>query len=131
MGVWGPPHDNFIFEDLIPCNLSPIFPTHFQGISKRLSVILNNYNYLLHRLLSLEKLYRTAPPPLKGCQGGGGVVLTVLFMSLYSGGSRGGAGGPDPPPPFGPRYRLFNIGPKVGHPLFLLVDLRCSGGSCG
>ena len=41
-----------------------------------------------------------------------------------SGGSRGGgAGGPDPP--FGPRCRLFNIGPKVGPPPpFLLVDLR-------
>ena len=26
----------------------------------------------------------------------------------------GGPGGPDPPPPFGPRCRLFNIGPKVG-----------------
>ena len=46
------------------------------------------------------------------------------------GGSGGGAGGPDPP--FGPRYRLFNIGPKVGPllppparpPFFLLVDLR-------
>ena len=34
-------------------------------------------------------------------------------------GSRGSA------PPFGPRCRLFNIGPKVGPPpLFLLVDLR-------
>ena len=34
---------------------------------------------------------------------------------------------PPPPPPFGPRCRLFNIGPKVGPPLgppFLLVDLR-------
>ena len=29
----------------------------------------------------------------------------------------GGPGGPDPPPPFGPRCRLFNIGPKVGPPL--------------
>ena len=28
------------------------------------------------------------------------------------------------PPPFGPRCRLFNIGPKVAPPLFLLVDLR-------
>ena len=28
----------------------------------------------------------------------------------------GGPGGPDPPP-FGPRCRLFNIGPKVGPPL--------------
>ena len=27
-------------------------------------------------------------------------------------------------PPFGPRCRLFNIGPKVGPLLFLLVDLR-------
>ena len=44
-------------------------------------------------------------------------------------GGGGGPGGPDPPP-FGPRYRLFNIGPKVGPPL-LLVDLRCSGGSGG
>ena len=37
-----------------------------------------------------------------------------------------GGGGPDPP--FGPRCRLFNVGPKVGPPLgpplFLLVDLR-------
>ena len=33
-----------------------------------------------------------------------------------------GGGGPDPP--FGPQCRLFNIGPKVGPPLFLLVDLR-------
>ena len=34
-----------------------------------------------------------------------------------------GGGGLDPP--FGPRCRLFNIGPKVGPPpLFLLVDLR-------
>ena len=41
------------------------------------------------------------------------------------------------PPPFGPRCRLFNINPKVGPPLgpppFLLVDLRSkmdpSGGS--
>ena len=32
----------------------------------------------------------------------------------YSGGSRGGGG---VPPPFGPRCRLFNIGPKVGPPL--------------
>ena len=30
----------------------------------------------------------------------------------------GGPGGPDPPPPFGPRCRLFNIGPKVGPPPF-------------
>ena len=52
--------------------------------------------------------------------------------SKVSGGSGGGGGpgGPDPPP-FGPRCRLFNIGPKVGPPPFLLVDLRCSGGSCG
>ena len=44
-------------------------------------------------------------------------------------GGGGGPGGPDPP--FGPRCRLFNIGPKVGPPLgppplFLLVDLRWS-----
>ena len=43
------------------------------------------------------------------------------------GGGGGCPGGPDPP--FGPRCRLFNIGPKVGPPLgpppLLLVDLRC------
>ena len=43
--------------------------------------------------------------------------------------SRGGGGGPGGPhPPFGPRCRLFNIGPKVGSPLGppppLRVDLR-------
>ena len=48
---------------------------------------------------------------------------------LSSGGSAGGGGGGGVqgvrPPPFGPRCRLFNIGsPKVGPPLFLLVDLR-------
>ena len=32
-------------------------------------------------------------------------------------GGGGGPGGPDPPP-FGPRCRLFNIGPKVGPPFF-------------
>ena len=40
----------------------------------------------------------------------------------------GGVQGVRTPPPFGPRCRLFNIGPKVGPPLgpppFLLVDLR-------
>ena len=36
-----------------------------------------------------------------------------------SGGSRGGGSrGSGPPPPFGPRCRLFNIGPKVGPPPF-------------
>ena len=30
-------------------------------------------------------------------------------------GGGGGSGGPDPP--FGPRCKLFNIGPKVGPPL--------------
>ena len=39
--------------------------------------------------------------------------------------SGGSGGGGVRPPPFGPRCRLFNIGPKVGPPpLFLLVDLR-------
>ena len=33
----------------------------------------------------------------------------------------GGPGGPDPPP-FGPRCRLFNIGPKVGPPPFVNVQ---------
>ena len=33
----------------------------------------------------------------------------------------GGAGGPDPP--FGPRCRVFTLGPKLAPP-FLLVDLR-------
>ena len=31
-------------------------------------------------------------------------------------------GGPGPGPPFGPRFRLFNIGPKAGLP-FLRVDI--------
>ena len=34
-----------------------------------------------------------------------------------------GGQGVRPPPPFAPRCRLFNIGPKIGPPLFLLVDL--------
>ena len=34
-----------------------------------------------------------------------------------SSGSRGGGGPGGPDPPFGPRCRLFNIGPKVGPPL--------------
>ena len=38
------------------------------------------------------------------------------------GGGGGGPGGPDPPPPFGPRCRLFNIGPKVGPPPFVNVQ---------
>ena len=41
----------------------------------------------------------------------------AIYSAPHSGGSRGGGpGGPDPPPPFGPRCRLFNIGPKVGPP---------------
>ena len=57
-------------------------------------------------------------------------------MAVADPGGGGGPGGPDPP--FGPRCRLFNIGPKLGPPpLFLLVDLRwtlvadpgCRGGS--
>ena len=40
-----------------------------------------------------------------------------------SGGSRGGGGSRGSgPPPFGPRCRLFNIGPKVGPPPFVNVQ---------
>ena len=42
---------------------------------------------------------------------------------LHSGGSRGGGvQGVRTPPPFGPRCRLFNIGPKVGPPPFVNVQ---------
>ena len=37
-----------------------------------------------------------------------------MYLRMCSGGSRGGGSGP----PFGPRCRLFNIGPKVGPPPF-------------
>ena len=75
-------------------------------------------------------------PPHVGHWGVTGPDVQCRAALLYlSGGSRGGGGGGSrgsgPPPPFGPRCRLFNIGPKVGPPPFLLVDLRCSGGSCG
>ena len=54
----------------------------------------------------------------------GGDDSSKLFggQRIHEGG-RGSA----PPPFWGPRYRLFNIGPKVGPPPgppFLLVDLR-------
>ena len=40
--------------------------------------------------------------------------MVFIYMSVADpgGGSRGSG-----PPPFGPRCRLFNIGPKVGPPL--------------
>ena len=51
----------------------------------------------------------------------------VACRGLFSkGGSRGGGGPGGLDPPFVPRYRLFNIGPKIGPPSgppFLLVDL--------
>ena len=75
-----------------------------------------------------------------------GIRRQISFMCriLYSGGSRGGGVQGVRTPPFGPRCRLFNIGPKVGPPLgpppFLLVDLRwtpvadpgcvCDRGAC-
>ena len=52
------------------------------------------------------------------CETGYFAPCTQYFWNYYMlrimGGSRGG---PDPPPPWGgPRYRLLNIGPKVGPP---------------
>ena len=38
--------------------------------------------------------------------------LQMIQWRIQGGGSRGSG-----PPPFGPRCRLFNIGPKVGPPL--------------
>ena len=54
----------------------------------------------------------------------------VSCIQVGSGGSWGGGGGPDPPP-FGPRCRLFNIGPKVGPPPFFACRPKMdpSGGS--
>ena len=46
-------------------------------------------------------------------------IIRLTLMQWRIQGARGSA-----PPPFGPRCRLFNIGPKVGPPPFLLVDLR-------
>ena len=52
------------------------------------------------------------------------VIYSCLrYYLLHTWAGRGGGRGSGPPL-FGPRYRLFNIGPKVGPPLFLLVDLR-------
>ena len=48
-----------------------------------------------------------------------------------SGGSRGGGGAGGPPPLLGHDVGFLTLGPKLDPPLFLLVDLRCSGGSCG
>ena len=45
------------------------------------------------------------------------VVAHASCLPLCSGGSRGGGARGSGPPPFGPRCRLFNIGPKVGPPL--------------
>ena len=55
--------------------------------------------------------------------------LYLPLLKRWAVADPGGGGGPGgPAPPFGPRCRLFNIGPKFGPPLapppFLLVDLR-------
>ena len=52
------------------------------------------------------------------CVGGGACVYVYTCQWRIRGGVQGVR-----TPPFGPRCRLFNIGPKVGPP-FLLVDLR-------
>ena len=49
------------------------------------------------------------------------ITLTFLRVDGSGGSGGGGPGGPDPPP-FGPRCRLFNIGPKVGPPPFVNVQ---------
>ena len=45
------------------------------------------------------------------------VTLAALIVDMCSSGS-GGGGSRGSGPPFGPRCRLFNIGPKVGHAPF-------------
>ena len=68
----------------------------------------------------------------KPCIGKG---VTAKETLPYSGGSRGGGGVQGSGPPFGPRCRLFNIGPKVGPPLGPPLFFACrpkmdpSGGS--
>ena len=57
------------------------------------------------------------------------MVIHILVVNkvYYTVADPGGGGSRGSGPLFGPRCRLFNIGPKVGPPLgppFLLVDLR-------
>ena len=70
----------------------------------------------------------TPPPPTKnsnyvvcvgvwGCACVWGCIYRYIIQWRIQGGSRGSG-----PPPFGPRCRLFNIGPKVGPPPFVNVQ---------
>ena len=58
------------YEELILCQLNPLFNTYFQCTFERLSVVLHNINYI--RYCVDTKMERTAPPSSRDAKGGSG-----------------------------------------------------------